>query len=245
MNGFLRSLYAGGAVIGLTGTVAPLVWLTSFKDQEAPDPLVRFWAKGLLRAAGVHAAVRGLENVPAEQFILTLNHQSHFDVPLVLSSIERHLRFVAKVELTKIPLFGPALKRTGNVLVQRDGGERDRARLQEAVRPVRERVSIVFFAEGTRSPDGTLGPFKRGAATLAIAAGVPLLPAAVAGTKDILPKGTTLIHTGRKVALVIGRPISTAGKTPEDRDALTQEAREAVRGLLDEAQALVREAETS
>lgn len=239
MNDLLRSAVTGGLVVGLTGTLAPVVSLLSVRDEELPDPLIRFWAKSILRSAGVRGVARGLERLPRGNFVLALNHQSHFDVLMVLANVPRHLRFVAKAELFRIPVFGPALKAIGNIPVARKGGGSDRESMREAAEAARERVNIVFFAEGSRSDDGRLRPFKKGAAVLAIQAGVPLVPAAVAGTGRILPKKSLRVHGGHTAALVIGEPLSTEGLTAEDRDALTERAHGAVSALLEEANALV------
>jgi 1-acyl-sn-glycerol-3-phosphate acyltransferase len=241
MNDLFRTALTGSAVVGLTGTLAPLVTLLSYRDQKLPDPIIHFWARTLLRAAGVEVVARGVENVPTDgTFIMVINHQSHFDVLVLFSQLgpRAHMRFVGKSELFKIPIFGSALKAAGNVRVERDGGAGDRARMQEAITTVREKSSIVFFSEGTRSDDGVLRPFKKGAAVLAIQAGVPIVPAAVAGTGKILPKGTKRIHSGR-AALVIGEPISVQGYALEERDALTEKSRQSVEKLLAEANGLL------
>jgi 1-acyl-sn-glycerol-3-phosphate acyltransferase len=236
----LRTVWAGSAVIGLTGGLAPVVTLLSLRNEEAPDPVIRFWARSLLASAGVQVTVEGAENLPRyRHFILAINHQSHFDVPVILASLDRHLRFVAKTELYKIPLFGAAVRATGNIEVDRSGGDKDRRALRHAVASVRERVNIIFFPEGTRSDDGVLRPFKKGAAVLAIEAQVPLIPAAVAGTCHILPKGSKNIHFGRRAALVVGAPIETAGMKLDEREALTQRAHEAVAKALARGNELV------
>ena len=150
------------------------------------------------------------------------------------------MRFIAKQQLRRIPIFGYALARAGNVFVDRTGSDADKAKLKDSVRAVRERVSIVFFAEGTRAKDGKLKPFKKGAAILAIEAGVPLVPAALAGTHAILPSGQIAIHA-QPAALVIGQPLQTSSLTLEDRDALTTRAHASVAACLSEAEGLVEE----
>ena len=109
--------------------------------------------------------------------------------------------------------------------------------MEGAVAAVRERGSILFFPEGTRSADGVLRPFKKGAAKLAIGAQVPVVPLAVAGTSSILHRGEFLVHGGRKVVLRVGEAIPTVGLTAEDRDVLTEAARESVGKLLVKAEA--------
>jgi 1-acyl-sn-glycerol-3-phosphate acyltransferase len=238
----LRTAFAGVSLVGLTGTASAVVAALSFVDERAPDPLITVWADAVLRTSGVRTRVRGLENLPSGNFVLCANHQSNFDVLVLFRHIERHMRFVAKAQLLKVPVFGYALKRAGNIFVDRQGTDADRSKLNDAVRAVRERVSVVFFAEGTRSDDGVLRPFKKGAAIMAIEAQVPLVPVAVAGTHRILPKGTAAIHP-RPAALVIGKPIETAGLSVDARDAVTERAHAEVERLLAEGDAMVAQME--
>ncbi len=231
----IHTATTAGAVLGLTTTLGPLASVVALPDPRNADPLYRLYATTLLRAAGVRHRVRGLENIPGGTCVFVCNHQSHFDVLVLFAHLPGHARVVAKAELFKIPIFGAALKATGNIRVDRSGGEKDRETLLEAVSAVRERVSVVFFPEGTRSDTGELKPFKKGAAMLAILAGVPVVPIAVAGTGEILPKGSKWIHGGKRAVLRVGEPIPTRDLKPEDRDQLTARMRDAVQGLLDEA----------
>jgi 1-acyl-sn-glycerol-3-phosphate acyltransferase len=234
----LRPFLSGPAVIGLTGLFSPIVGALSVYDELAADPALFTWAELVLKVSGVRSVVQGLERLPPGNFVLAVNHQSHFDSLVLFRHIHRHMRFVAKRELTKIPVFGQAMRLAGNVIVDRSGGAQDKKLLAEAVDAVRNRVSIVFYAEGTRSDDGVLRPFKKGAAVLAIDAQVPLVPAALAGTHEILPKGTIAVRP-RPAALVIGEPIATEGLTHADRDSLTERAHAAVARQLEEAKALL------
>lgn len=238
----LRSAFSGAAVVGITGTLSPVVSALSYLDERAPDAAIHLWADSILRASGVETQCRGLENLPAGNFVLCANHQSNFDALVLFRHIRRHFRYVAKAQLQRVPVFGPALRRAGNIFVDRTGGEGDKEKLREAAMQVRDRVSVVFFAEGTRSDDGVLKPFKKGAAVMAIAAGVPLVPVAVAGTHRILEKGSIVIRP-RPSALVIGEPIVTSGLQPEDREALTERAHQAVARLLEEGNRMVEEME--
>jgi 1-acyl-sn-glycerol-3-phosphate acyltransferase len=187
--------------------------------------------------------VRGLERLPKGTCILVSNHQSNFDPVVVFACVPKHIRFVAKAELFRIPFFGSWLKQLGNLRVERGGSDKDRKTLEDAVSAVREKVSVMFFPEGTRSADGELRKFKKGAAMLAIQAQVPLVPMALAGTREILPTGSPWIRGGRQAALIVGEPIPTAGMGEQDREALTQRSREAVAGLLEQAQRWLKEQE--
>ncbi len=228
--------------MGITGAFSPLVSALSLLDERASDGAIHIWADAILTASGVRSECHGLDNLPPSHFVLCANHQSNFDPLVLFRHIRRHLRYVAKAELLKVPLLGPALRNAGNIFVDRTGGDADKAKLKEAAKAVRERVSVVFFAEGTRSDDGQLRPFKKGAATMAIEAGVPLVPAAIAGTHLILQKGSAMIRP-RPSALIIGHPIITAGMKPDERDALTKRAHAEVAKLLEEGNRVVEEME--
>lgn len=238
----IRTAFAGAAAVGITGTLSTLVSALSFVDERAPDAAIRLWADSILRTSGVRTQVRGLEHLPPGNFVLCVNHQSNFDALVLFRHIERHVRFVAKAQLRRVPIFGYALERAGNIFVDRRGTSSDRDKLNDAARAVRERVSVVFFAEGTRSDDGVLKPFKKGAAIMALEAQVPLVPAAVAGTHRILEKGSIAIRP-RPAALVIGAPIETAGLSVDARDVLTDRAQAEVARLLAEGNRLVEEME--
>ena len=229
------------AVVGGTLAAAPVVIALALQDKERPDPLLRLYCRSILNAAGVQVESRGMENLPGEHCVFVCNHQSHFDVLVLVSELQRHVRFVAKAELFKIPVFGQAMKAVDTIRVDRSGGDGDRQALAEAIPAVRERMDIVFFPEGTRSHDGILRTFKKGAAVLALNAGVPIVPLAVAGTRHILPKGSLRIHAGRKAVLLVGEPIQVGGRTVADRDELTETSRRAVAGLLERANAIVGE----
>jgi 1-acyl-sn-glycerol-3-phosphate acyltransferase len=229
------------AAAASTALIGPAVVVLAFAGERAPDPLVRLWCNNLLRAAGVRDEVHGLERLPAGNAVYVCNHQSNFDPVLIYARLGKHLRFIAKRELFKIPIFGAVLRATGMIPVDRSGGERDKEALADAVEVLQKRASILFFAEGTRDPQGQLRPFKKGAAVLALQAQVPLVPLAVAGTKDVMHKQHLLIHGGRPTVLLVGEPLTTAGKTLLHRDALTEEAHAAVAELLVKANKRVEE----
>jgi 1-acyl-sn-glycerol-3-phosphate acyltransferase len=135
-----------------------------------------------------------------------------------------------------VPVFGLAAWATGNIFVKREKKGSARRSLQRAADHVGRDVSVLFFAEGTRSETGNLGPFKPGAAMMALSAQVPLLPIALAGTAEILPHGGGPVRPGT-VGLAVGRPIPVTGRTTRDRDEVTAELRAAIEALLVEAEA--------
>lgn len=241
MKRFIHTAATMSALFVLTLVCGPLASFLAWRDPKRPDSVIRFWARWILKAANVRPILRLPEQLPPH-FVLVTNHQSHFDVLMLFAHVPAHMRFVAKAELFKIPVFGPSIRRLGNLKVERGGSERDRKTLSAAAQSVARDVNIVFFPEGTRSPDGEIKAFKKGAASLAIEAQVPILPVAIAGTGEILPKGSLFVDPGRRAALVVGEPISTLGKSQKDREAVTQLSREAVERLLSDARSLVSDA---
>ena len=228
------------SAVGSSAVVGPVVIALSGQPERA-DAVIRGWCKAVIGATGAREDLAGLENLPAGTCVLVCNHQSNFDAPFIFLRLPKHIRFVAKQELFRIPIFGAVLKAMGNIRVERTGTEADRQRLEAAIEQVRTRTSILFFAEGTRSTDGRLRAFKKGAAVLAIDAQVPVVPVAVAGAHEITPKGGLWVRSGRPLVLRVGKPIPTAGLSRDDRDSLTDQAHDAVAELLEEGNRRVEE----
>ena len=138
------------------------------------------------------------------------------------------LRFVAKKELFAIPFFGATLRALGHVRLDRTNLQQAIGAYQQASRYIREqRLSVLVFAEGTRSRTGALQPFKNGPFVLAIESGAPVVPAYVAGTFGILPKGSIRVRPS-PVQVTVAAAIPSAGLTLEDRSALRERARDAI-----------------
>lgn len=196
--------------------------------QEAP----RAWSRSILRAARVEVEMVGTEHLASGgPAILVANHESWFDVFVLVAHLPVEYRFVGKVELTRIPLFGPAWLAAGHIAVDRADRKRAIGSLDHAGEVLRrDRAVVVMFPEGTRSPDGDLLPFKKGAFVLAAQTGVPLVPAGIGGSRQVMEKGSFRIRPGR-IRVEIGAPIPTDGLGVEARDALLVECRERVERL--------------
>jgi 1-acyl-sn-glycerol-3-phosphate acyltransferase len=188
----------------------------------------RQWVRWIFWTCGVRVEVQGLENVdPARPCVFMSNHQSVMDTAALVLTLPVSWRFVAKRELTWIPLFGWAMKLGGHVIVDRAHHQRAVASLHRAAEQVRRGTNVVIFPEGTRSASGEMRAFKSGGFHLAIEAQVPILPVTVSGSRRLTPKGSLRIESG-PVKLVYGKPIETRGLRPEDREALKQRVREAI-----------------
>lgn len=197
------------------------------------DWIHRTWSRILLGLAGVRVEVEGAENlrVGGPQ-VLVCNHQSLFDILALFAALPVSLRFVAKMELRRVPLFGRAMRRAGHVFIDRE----DRSQAVEAMTRAGERMreeglSLGLFPEGTRSPEGRLQPFKKGAFVLAIDTQTDLVPVAVEGGAAILPKGRRQLEA-RPIRIRCGRRMPLEGKGHEDRDEVLREARDAIASML-------------
>ena len=197
------------------------------------DEIPRKWARLLLRSVNVRVEVENVERiVVGRPQILVANHVSYFDVLALLGYLPGKYRFVGKAELTRVPLFGPAWMACGHISIDRQDKTKAMASLALARRRlVEDRPTVVLFAEGTRSVTGELRAFKKGAFVLAIQTGTEVVPAAILGAREIMRKGSPVIHRGRTIRVRFGEPLSVAGLKMEDRDALTRRAHDAVAAL--------------
>lgn len=199
------------------------------------DWIHHHWSRSLLRAAGVRVEAEGLEHVrPGRAHVFVSNHQSLFDVWALMAVVPVSLRFVTKQELGRIPIFGAACRSAGHVFIDRSNA----ARASEAIRAAGDRMerdglSLVLFPEGTRSPDGELKRFKKGAFTLAIETQADLVPVAINGGGRVLSRGARRVRPGT-IRLRCAARIPLRGMTAADRDALVEETRDTVRRLLEE-----------
>lgn len=207
-------------------------WRRSPTLAETCHWVPRRWAGALLRAGRVDVDVRGVEHLPTEGAgILVANHESWYDVLVLAAHLPVPYCFVGKAELTRVPVFGPAWEACGNIPIDRSDREGAIRSLDRAGEQLRRRGGVVIlFPEGTRSPDGDLLPFKKGAFVLALKLGVPVIPVGIVGSRDVMPKGSWRIKPGR-VRLEIGAPIAVAGLTEDDRDALIERTRVVVNAL--------------
>jgi 1-acyl-sn-glycerol-3-phosphate acyltransferase len=186
------------------------------------------WGRSILAVSGVRVAVSGLERLdPARAYVFMANHQSNYDIPVLLGCLPVQFRWLAKAELFKVPLFGRAMRAAGYISIDRADRSAAFQSLGEAAGALRRGVSIMIFPEGTRSLDGALRPFKKGGFVMAINAGVAVVPVVIRGTFAIMPKRAWLIRP-RAVTLEIGEPIASSDYTLETKEALMERVREAL-----------------
>jgi len=191
------------------------------------------WAKLILWSCGIKVTVMGNENIdPKLSRIYMTNHQSYFDIFALLAYVPVHFKFLLKKELMRIPLFGLAMRKAGYIGIDRDDPKEAILSIRKAGEKLRGGASLVVFPEGTRSVDGRLLPFKRGAFNLAIRSGRDIVPLAIINSYLIVPKGRLKINRGG-FRLAIGKPVRTEGYTKKDILKLMDKVSESIKGLLE------------
>lgn len=219
-------LIALSTIVMGTISLITALWDSDGRQQLA---VARAWARSLLWAAGARVKVIGLEKLhPQGSYVVCPNHVSYMDTPVLLTHIGVNFRFLAKKELFSIPFLGGHLKRAGNISVPLDDPRAALKVLSAAGHAMKLRgLSMLVFPEGGRSETGELQEFRDGAAYLAIKGGVPVVPVAIVGIRDVLPMHSNHIRPGT-VTLRIGDPIPTEDLRPSDRTELTQRIFDAI-----------------
>ncbi len=203
------------------GSIAVVLHLV-VRNENLTWRFAKAQARALARVLGVKVRVRGLENLDGRPCVFVSNHRSHFDIAAILGFVPGINRFTAKKELFREPVLGLVMRTMGMVPVDREHPERAIERLKKLRA---DGHSLVFFPEGTRSRDGVLAPFKKGAFVTAIELGLPIVPIACRGSDAIMPAGGYLSILPGEMELAILEPVETTGLSYEQRDALASRTR--------------------
>jgi 1-acyl-sn-glycerol-3-phosphate acyltransferase len=164
---------------------------------------------------------------PRHPYVVVANHQSLGDIAVV-SRLPWEMKWVAKAELWKLPVAGWMLRMSGDIPVRRHDPQSRTAVITKATRTLRNRCSVMFFPEGTRSKDARVRRFQAGAFRVAIEAGVPVLPIAVDGTSDAIPKHGWRFGERIAARVRVLEPVPTAGLSGEDAPALAEAVRQRI-----------------
>ena len=222
---FYTSLFLSTVILGTSAIVVAFI---TGKANWA-HLIGRLWGNLNLLAAGVKVRLKGLENLdPGQSYVFLSNHQGWFDIFTLLGKLPVQFRWLAKEELFKIPILGPAMRASGYIPIDRGDRRKAVESLNQAAVRVQNGTPIVIFPEGTRSPDGVMGEFKKGGFILAIKSQQPIAPITISGSYRVFPKrGDWMIHPGT-IEVTIGRPISTVGLKMKDNEALMRTVRESI-----------------
>ncbi len=234
----LYSVYKWLVVIPVLGlstfingmSVVTLVWFVQ------PKILSRIfgtsWARINSWFTPMMVSVRGREHVdPGQSYVIVCNHQSQYDIFVLYGWLGIDFKWIMKQELRNIPVIGVACEKLGHIYVDRSNREAALGAIETAKSRLIDGTSVLFFPEGTRSRDGRLKKFKRGAFHLALDLQLPLLPITINGTREILPSDTLDLFPGR-ATMTIHEPIAIEGYAREHIVALAEQARQKIGSVL-------------
>lgn len=229
-----RTIWAAVVALVVTIPIASAVIVVALFSSSSVviDKLIRLWARSLVRAAGIDLQTERMETLdPKQRYILVANHYSYFDIPCLLAAVPQPIRFMAKISLFKIPIFGWAIGKAGFIPIDRKNRRTAVKSFDMAAERIRRGNTIVIFPEEGRSRERMMRPFQRGAFLLAIKSQLPMVPIAIDSTYDIFRVGAKRITAGR-VTLRVGTPIATEGVSVRDKERLAQESRAQIETML-------------
>lgn len=230
----LRTVWFVIVAFVLTMITAPLVTIVGLMHSHSGliDRLIRVWARSLVHAAGIQLSIDGQSKLEHDKrYIVIANHTSYLDIPCLFAVIDQPLRFMAKASLFRIPIFGWGLMAAGFIPIDRKRSGKGKASFDLAVRRIRGGNSIIVFPEGGRSTSKEMKPWKHGAFLLSMKSGLPIVPTAIRGNYDVMPRGRPSIEPG-PVQIVIGDPIDTSALSVRQKNHLMEEMRAEIEAML-------------
>lgn len=228
-----RSVFGIAFLIPYTFVCSIGVIFVSFLGlHDLASTLTRGWAGVVLWMFGIRVDIRGEENLPETGGgIVLFNHQSLFDIPVLMVSSEKNIRFGAKIELFKIPFFGAAMRACGTLPIARENRSEVMRIYKDAEVKFRDNWIFILAPEGTRQKEPMIGRFKKGPFIFAINAQVPLIPVVIKGAHPVLPKKSLAVNVGRMTSVITAEflpPVSTKGESTSDIDGLVERVRQSV-----------------
>jgi len=222
------------AIVTLVAGFSTAVFATLVNPRFASRFFAVRWARILARLTPIRVSVQGAEHAIRDRtYIVVCNHQSQYDILLVYGWLDLDLKWVMKQELRKIPGIGVGCEKAGHIFIDRSNPRSARASVEKALAQLGDGVGILFFAEGTRSLDGRLLPFKKGAFRLAIEQELPILPVTLVGTREVLPAKTLRLFPGH-VTMLIHPAIETREMDAGQVDSLLERTRRVIASGLPE-----------
>jgi 1-acyl-sn-glycerol-3-phosphate acyltransferase len=195
---------------------------------DAVHHVAQVWGRSILSMSGIRVELKGMDRAGNyRSCIFMCNHQSNYDIPVLLGKLPVQFRWLAKAELFRIPLFGRSMRGAGYISIDRFDRNSAFQSLDKAAATIKQGTSVMIFPEGTRSTDGKLLPFKKGGFVLAVDAGVPIVPIVISGTHDIMPKGRLLVRR-QSVLVQVQPPILTSEFTRDTKAELMARVRQSM-----------------
>ena len=198
--------------------------VSSYFGEKISQTIAKLWAKAILKACFIKVNLTGAENLSFQKaYLIASNHQSYFDIFVLLSSLDLNFKFIAKASLFKIPFLGRSMKRLGYISIDRENLRNALKSVKKSTELIKNKTSILIFPEGTRSLDGKLLSFKKGGLNMFLKqGGITVLPVAIKGTVNILRKNSFSVRPCQKVELHILKPI----EAPQNNKGLTSSGKE-------------------
>ncbi len=213
------------------GTISLLVWPFD-RSGEMQHACARWWCRMVAVTIGARIHVHGVDQVQADRsYVYVANHSSLIDTPALFAYLPYQFKIMAKRSLFYVPFMGWHLWSSGNFPIDRGNARKTAKSLKAVIDGVRDGKSLMVFPEGTRTPDGRLQEFKHGAFKIAVRARVSVVPVAIRGTFELLPKTTLAPRPGR-VDVFICAPIDTSECGERDLQRLVEAARSAIAAKL-------------
>jgi 1-acyl-sn-glycerol-3-phosphate acyltransferase len=226
------------AVAGVTATifaVASIAVMVVINDNSPLiEKIIRAWSRVWLAASGTKLEVEGAENVdPNRSYVVVANHLSTLDIMACLLAVPLPIRFLAKKELFRVPVLAQGMRMVGIIEVDRQARGAVHSEVNRQSRELIEKGrSLIIYAEGTRPRNGVMKPFKKGAFTMAISSGLPVLPLSIHGSYEAWPPGTPLVRGGL-IKVVLDKPVETEGMTTSETGDLRNQVREVIAGRVE------------
>lgn len=193
----------------------------------------RWWGKIIIRISLLPVEVKGRENIRKDtSYVFVANHQGAYDILLVCGYLGTEIRWMMKRALEKVPFLGMGCKYAGYVFVDHGSAGMVRATYRRAENALKDGASLMVFPEGSRSIDGTMGTFKKGAFKLADELQLPVVPITINGSFDVMPKDSGVKIHHHKLSLTIHKPITPIGKGDENISYLLEESRRTIAATL-------------
>lgn len=190
--------------------------------------LSKLWAYTMLAVSFVRVEIKNKEKIEkGTSYIIISNHQSHFDILALVTTLGAQYRWFIKREMLKVPLFGYGLYASRNIFIDRFDTAKAIESINKGIRRLPKGVSVMVFAEGTRSPDGRIHEFKKGGFMVAVEHKIPILPVTVNGSRQVMPKGSLVFNPG-KIHVVVGDPFDTGDYDIEKVDELIAKTRQVI-----------------
>jgi 1-acyl-sn-glycerol-3-phosphate acyltransferase len=211
------------AIMGLFNDTSPLI-----------DRIIRVWSRVWLIASGSRLEVEGADNIdPDRSYVVVANHLSALDIMACLLAVPLPIRFLAKKELFRVPVLAQGMRMVGIIEVDREARGAIHSEVNRQSKELIEKGrSLIIYAEGTRPRNGVMKPFKKGAFTMAIGAGLPVLPLSIHGSFEAWPPGTPIVRGGL-IRVVLDKPLETEGMTTADTGDLRDQVREVIAGRVE------------